>query len=209
MTPEQLVERIKRIDDRERAIAMGTAAIGVIVGIAVTLAYVHTNPPLHAKNHQSAGVLWGYGIARVVLSGLVAVAAQYRRRSFVGFALLILGTSMASFLFVLPFWIAGGWLIFRALKWQRELAALTGNSSRSRSTSRGSTARSTTTRTATTPAARGREAAEARRRARMERMNARTAGGRRSKKQAEPTGPSPNKRYTPPGSTTRPRPPIN
>jgi len=196
MTAAELTHIIKRIDDRERTIALGSAVLGVGVGIALTVAAVHFNPPAHVKNHTSTGFIVFEGGARVVLSVLVVLATWNRRRSFVGFALLLLGTSMGG-LFALPFWAVGGWLIFRALKWQKELAAMTGQT-RTRPAPRERTA----------PAARGRDAAEARRRARADRVSARSAGGRRAKKQPEPKGPPPNKRYTPP-KPTRTRPPAS
>jgi hypothetical protein len=190
MSKEELTTIIKKVDDREQVLAYATAALGMVVGIVLTIAALHFNPPVHHKNHESAGfIVFFEGGARVLLSVIVAVAAWNRRRSFVAFALLFLGTSMG-FPFALPFWALGVWMIFRVLKWQRELAAMTGSPLRNRPA----------------PAARGESPAEARRRARNERMNARTTGGRRAKKQPEPTGPQKNKRYTPPGQE-RPRPP--
>jgi len=190
MTKEELTQIIKRVDDREQVLAYGSAALGVVVGVVLTVAAVHFNPPVHHKNHESTGFILFDGGARVVLAAVVVLAAWNRRRSFVAFALLFLGTTMG-FPFALPFWALGVWMIFRVLKWQRELAAVTG----------------TRTRTRAQPAARGRDAAEARQRARADRMKARSAGGRRAKKQPEPTGPPPNKRYTPP-KPPRPRPPA-
>jgi hypothetical protein len=211
MNKEELTHIIKRIDDREKTIALGTAGLGLIVGIALTIIAVHINPAPHHKGHTSSGFIIFEGGARVVLSAVVVLAARNGRRSFVAFALLFLGTSLGS-LFALPFWAVGIWLIFRVLKWQRELAALTGsaraaNTARSAGTTRAPA--KTASRTGARPdaATRRREAVEQRRRARTERMNARTAGGRRSKKQPEPTGPAPNKRYTPP-RPTRQRPPT-
>jgi hypothetical protein len=190
MSKEELNHVIKRIDDREQVLAYSSAVLGVVVGVVLTIAAVHTNPGLHAKGHESFGfIVYFEGGSRLLLSALIALAAWKRRRSFVAFALLFLGTSMG-FLFALPFWALGIWMIFRVLKWQKELAAMTGGQARGR----------------TAPAARGREAAEARSRARAERMQARGAGGRKAKKQPEPTGPPQNKRYTPP-RTIRPRPP--
>jgi hypothetical protein len=158
--------------------------LGVVVGVVLTIALVHLNPALHKKNHQNPGVLELYGVVRVALAVVVGLAAWKRRRSFVAFALLLLGTSMTpGALFALPFWALGIWMIFRVLKWQKELAALSG---------------APAGRARPAPAARGRDAAEARRRAREERLQARRAGGRRGKKQPEPAGPPPNKRYTPP-----------
>jgi hypothetical protein len=198
MTAAELTHIIKKIDDRERSIALGTAVIGVVVAIVLTIAVIRLNPPLHAKNHQDASEIVIYGVVRVVFAALAGLAARTRRRSFVGFALLFLGTSMLpDAVFALPFWAVGGWLIFRALKWQKELAAMTGQT-RSRPAPPERTA----------PVARGRDAAEARRQARAQRMTARSAGGRRGKKQPEPKGPPPNKRYTPP-KPTRTRPPAS
>jgi hypothetical protein len=196
MSAAELTHIIKKIDDRERSIALGTAVLGVVVGIVLTVAAVHFNSEPHAKDHTSNGFIVFEGGVRIVLAALVVLACRSRRRSFVGFALLLLGVSMGS-IFAIPFWAVGGWLIFRALKWQKELAAMTGQT-RTRPAPRERTA----------PAARGRDAAEARRRARAERVSARTAGGRRAKKQPEPKGPPPNKRYTPP-KPTRTRPPAS
>jgi hypothetical protein len=190
LSKEELTQIIKKIDDREQVLAYTSAGLGVVVGILLTIAAVHFDPALHAKGHESTGfIVFFEGGARVLLSLIVMVAAWNRRRSFVAFALLFLGTSMG-FPFALPFWALGVWMIFRVLKWQRELATLTGRP----------------TRTRPDPAVRGRDAAEARRRARADRVAARSSGGRRGKKAPEPTGPPPNKRYTPPGQT-RPRPP--
>ena len=131
MSKEELTHIIKRIDDREQMLAYSSAVLGVVVGVVLTIALVHLNPPLHKKNHESPGFLELEGVARVVLAGLVALAAWKRRRSFVAFALLILGTSMTpGALFALPFWALGIWMIFRVLKWQKELAALTGGQAR-------------------------------------------------------------------------------
>jgi len=203
MTKDELNRIIKRIDDREQLLAYSSAVLGVVVGVVLTVAAVHVNPPVHHKGHETAGfIVYFEGGARVLLSAVVALAAWRRRRSFVGFALLFLGTSLG-FLFALPFWALGVWMIFRVLKWQKELAAMTGGPTRTRTAA----ARTPTTRTRPEPAARGRDAAEARRRARAERLSARTASGRRAKKQPEPKGPPPNKRYTPP-KPPRPRPPA-
>jgi hypothetical protein len=200
MTKEELTHVIKRLEDRERTMAFFAAPLGAAVGILLTVVTLHTNPPLHAKNHLSTSLIVFEGGARILLAGVVALAAWTRRRSFVAFALLFLGTSMAGgLIFALPFWALGIWLIFRVFKWQKELATMTGGTAaRGRS--------QPAARPRSQPAARGREAAEARRRARAERISARTAGGRRSKKQPEPAGPPKNKRYTPP-KQIRPRPP--
>jgi hypothetical protein len=200
MSKEELAHVIKRLDDREQVMAYFSAPLGAVVGILLTVIALHQNPALHVKNHVAPSTIVFEGGARVVLAAIVAVAAWTRRRSFVAFALLFLGTSMAGgLLFALPFWALGVWLIFRVFRWQKELAALTGSQARSRP--------ATTARTPSDPAARRRQAVEERRRARAERLNARSAGVRRGKKKPEPTGPPPSKRYTPP-KPGRPKPTV-
>ncbi len=204
MNKEELTHIIKRIDDRERVIAFGSAAIGLGVGIALTIAAIHFNTP-HSKNHTSTGFIIFEGAARVVLAAVVVLAAWYRRRSFVAFALLFLGTSMGG-IFALPFWAVGIWLIFRVLKWQKELAALTGGQTRP---ARGEAGAIQGHRSEPQPSRRRHPRTRGRRSAPTgpgRTLAQRGAGGRRGKKLPEPTGPAANKRYTPP-KPTRSRPP--
>lgn len=189
MTKDELVAIIKKLDERERVLALLSAPIGVVVGVVLTIGAVHYNPGLHQKGHLTTGTIYLEGGARVLLSAIVLLAAWTRRRSFVAFALLFLGTSLG-FPFALPFWALGVWFIFRVFKWQKELSAMTGGASRQRAT----------------PAARGRTDAEARGRARAEARAAR-GRGRGAKTQTDATGPSQSKRYTPP-KPTRTRPPA-
>jgi hypothetical protein len=224
MTKEELVVIIKRLDERERVMALFSAPLGVVVGVVLTIAALHYNPPIHHKGHLTAGtIVYFEGGARVLLSVLVGLAAWTRRRSFVAFALLFLGTSMG-FPFALPFWVLGVWLIFRVFKWQKELTAMTRGTAATRAPSpraaspratsaraaspRTTSARATSTRTgAPRPTSTRAAAAEARLRARADARAARASGRRGRKSPPEPTGPPPSKRYTPP-KPTRPRPPA-
>jgi hypothetical protein len=187
-TKEELALAIKRLDDRERRIGIFMAPLGVALGIFSMVSAINTKTShVRVKGQLSRETLITLGIASIVLSGLVLVAALSRRRSFLGFALVFLGTSFG-FPLLLPFWFVGGWLIFRAYKWQKELAAMggrpAGRASRAPSTGR---------------AAAGGDDARARGRA--------AATARAKKKAPEPKGPPPSKRYTPP-KPTRPRPPA-
>jgi hypothetical protein len=210
LSKEELTHVIKRIDDRERVVVWFTAGLGVVVGVLLTVLTLHLNPPLHAKNHQSTSLITFEGAARPLLSGVVVLAAWKRRRSLVAFAILLLGTSMGG-LFALPFFGVGLWLIFRVLKLQRELAAMTGQT-RPRAEPRTKARAEPTPRPRATsggradPVARGRAGAETRRRARAERLAAARAGRGGKKKEPEPAGPPKSKRYTPPRQI-RPRPP--
>ncbi len=193
LTKEELTHAIKRIDDRERLLAILSAPIGVVVGALLTVLAVHFNPPLHHKNHLTFVTIVVFeGGARVLLAGVVLAAAYTRRRSFVGFALLFLGTSLG-LPFALPFWALGAWLIWRVFKYQRELTALGGSVARPRKTAAGRDSTRGSTRGTNRPATLA---------------EARAAGAARSrrKKQLPTTGPPPSKRYTPP-RPTRPKPP--
>jgi hypothetical protein len=128
LSREEIVHMIKKVDDRERFMALFAAPLGVVVGIALTAIAIHVNPAarLHGKvnpKHVAESIILIEGAARILLSGIVVAAALSRRRSLIGFALLFLGTSMGSPLFALPFWALGGYLIWRVFKYQRALNA--------------------------------------------------------------------------------------
>ena len=215
MTREEITHRIKKLDDRERFLALTAAPLGVVVGVLLTAFTLHLNPPLRIDGklnpkHVSDSLILLEGGARILLSAIVVACALSRRRSLVGFALLFLGTAMGSPLFALPFWVLGGYLIWRVFKYQKVLTArgaaargATRGAARgsARGTDRGTTARAPGGgRVPANPRAAGRAGAAAAR----ERVQSR---GRRGRKEPAPTGPTPSKRYTPP-RPTRPRPPA-
>jgi hypothetical protein len=188
MSREEITLRIKKLDDRERFLALSAAPLGVAVGVGLTLVTLHLNPATGHTNHVAPSTIYLEGGARILLSGVVVAAALTRRRSFVGFALLFLGTAMGAPLFALPFWGLGGYLIWRVFKFQKALSA--------RNATSGKTAGGG--RIPANPRAAGRAgAAAARQRAQSTR--------RRSRKEPAPAGPTPSKRYTPP-RPARPRP---
>jgi hypothetical protein len=203
MTREEITHRIKKLDDRERFLALTSAPIGVVVGLLLTAFAIHLNPAarVHGKlnpKHVSDSLILLEGGARVLLAGIVVAAALTRRRSFVGFALLFLGTAMGSPLFALPFWVLGGYLIWRVFKYQRVLTARSGaarGSSRGTREARAPGGR----RVPADPRAAGRAGASAARQ--------RVQSQRRGRKEPAPSGPTPSKRYTPP-RPARPRPPA-
>ncbi len=191
MSNDELRYGIKRIDDRERRYAFIAGIVGAPLGIALTIAAIHYNPPLHHKGHVADSVTWAYGAARVVLSALVVGTAMTKRRSLVAFSLLFLGTA-EGFPSALLFWGLGGWMIWRVFRYQKALTARGAGPQRTRATQG-------------PRAAAGAGSSDARERARARSAAARDR--RRGRRQPEPTGPSPSKRYTPP-KPTRPRPPA-
>jgi len=206
MTREEIAHRIKRLDDRERFLALTAAPIGIAVGILLTAFAIHLNPAarVHGKlnpKHVSDSLILLEGGVRIVLSGVVVACAFTRRRSLVGFSLLFLGTAMGSPLFALPFWVLGGYLIWRVFKYQRVLTART---AAARGTTKGATDRGATRRSGGRVPANPRAAGRAGAAAARDRAQSRS---RRGRKEPAPTGPTPSKRYTPP-RPTRPRPPA-
>jgi len=181
---EELLVRIKRIDDRERTYALFAAPLAVALDGVLTVATLNSHLPHTGK--VNAGLVYAYAVARIVLAGLVVVAALSRRRSLVGFALMFLGVAMGNPLWALPFWGLGGWILWRAYRYQKVLAARgKGNPTATR---------------------RDRPAASSGRPAPAPAPATATRQSRRRRKSPAPVGPAPNKRYTPP-KPTRPKPP--
>lgn len=199
MSNEELTYGIKRIDDRERRYALIAGPVGAVFGILETILAIHYNPPLHHSGHVANSVTVLYGVARVVLGGVVTLTAYTKRRSLIAFALLFLGTAIG-FPFALLFWALGGWMIWRVFRYQKELTA------RGAAPQRGRAAQSRTaeSRVGSGPKAASRSGkTDARERART-RKEARDI---RRGRQPIPPGPPRTKRYTPP-KPVRPRPPA-
>ena len=83
MTHEEITHRIKKLDDRERFLALTSAPIGIAVGVVLTAFTIHLNPPLqlHGKinpKHVSESLILLEGGARILLSGIVVAAALSR-----------------------------------------------------------------------------------------------------------------------------------
>ena len=89
MSREEIAHRIKRLDDRERFLALSRAPLGVAVGVVLTLITVHLNPAVGHANHAANSTIYIEGAARILLSGVVVAAAMTRRRSFVGFVVAL------------------------------------------------------------------------------------------------------------------------
>jgi hypothetical protein len=197
MSKEELAHRIKYVDDRERLIGLVLAPLATVLSAGVLAIGLHTAQHV-AKGEASRVTIINFGIAGLVVSVLLFLAAWSRRRSFMAFALLFMGLPLQPLRFPIfvGYWFAAGWILFRSLKWQRELAAINraeGGGSRTAG-ARGGGARSSTGRGGQRqdPRARAKEASAA----------------RAARRQPAPKGPPPSKRYTPP-KPTRPRPPAS
>lgn len=194
MSNEEITHTIKRLDDRERFYALFAGPLGAAIGIVLTVGAIHLNPAVGHKGHVAENLIVFEGVTRVVLGGVVVLAALSRRRSLVGFTLLFFGTTVLPY--GILFWGLGGWLIWRVYRYQKVLTA------RGVRPQRGGTrggGRSTQSPRAAACAG----ATDARGRVNERRATGRERG--RGRKKPEPVGPPPSKRYTPP-KPTRPRP---
>ncbi|MDE3086064.1 MAG: hypothetical protein KGJ77_04790 [Acidobacteriota bacterium] len=169
---DELRQKMKYLDDRERRIALFVGPLMAALDIAIMLVGLHGNPA-HGKNHVSPSNYYTLGIGSAVLALVVVVAAYFRRRSFTIFALLFSGYG-GGLVTMLPSWVTAGWLFVRFNKMQRALTLKTGGPPGRQGAGRQRTAS-------------GRADATARPR----------LGAKRAKT-PEPAGPAPNKRYTPP-----------
>ncbi len=188
MTREEIAHRIKRLDDRERFLALSSAPLGVAVGVALTVITVHLNPAVGHAKHEAVSTIYIEGAARILLSGVVVAAAMTRRRSFVGFALLFLGTSMGCTA------VRAALLGARGLPDLARVQVPEGPDRQGRDLGEGGWARGRTSvgRVPANPRAAGRAGAAA---ARQPRTRPRVGAAAR---RPAPTGPTPSKRYTPP-----------
>lgn len=167
MTVDELRQAMKYLDDRERGVPLLIGPLLAILDIVLTIITLHANPPVGHKHHVDPGSILALGIGSAVVALLVVVAAVVRRRSFTIFALLFAGYG-GGLVTMVPAWVLAGWLFIRFNRMQKVVVTRTGG-----------------------PAA-ARQAAAKRRADRQ----ARPGGGRKAKV-PEPTGPAPNKRYTP------------
>jgi hypothetical protein len=193
MSNDELINAIKRIDDREHRYALFAGPLGAALAIWITFVNYDHNPAT-GKKHVDPKYILLEGLVGIVLAGVVVLAAHWRRRSFVGYTLFFLGVPL------LPYGILfcglGGWMIWRTLRFQKALTARG-------VTARGGGARGTRDATKSPRAAARAGNLDARERARMRKKELRER--RRTGKGPEPAGPPASKRYTPP-KPTRPRP---
>jgi hypothetical protein len=113
---------VNQIDDRERLWGLTAAGLVVAITVAIVASYLAHPPRPHTTGYVARSTLLLYAGVRVALGLLVAVAALVRRRALLGFAVLFAGTSLGIGL-AIPFWVLGAWLIWRALRAEREASA--------------------------------------------------------------------------------------
>jgi hypothetical protein len=128
-------EAVNRIDDRERRYGFIAAVIAAVLWLLLTVPIlVHPAKP-HKGQLGTEGVAI-YLVVGLLLAGLIFFASWIRRRALLGFTVLFTGFSFgADLLFAIPFYFLGAWLIWRAMKIQREAQAALQAAGTSRSSS--------------------------------------------------------------------------
>ncbi|HZU79037.1 MAG TPA: hypothetical protein VE991_03910 [Acidimicrobiales bacterium] len=125
MEVAELQVAIKRLDDRERRVAMVMGPVIAVLDLVLMEVALHDNPALHKKGHTDPKTIVILGVASAVIACLVTVAAYFRRRSFTIFALAFAGYG-GGLTTLVPSWFVAGWLLVRFNRMQKALNAKTG-----------------------------------------------------------------------------------
>jgi len=176
---------IDRLDNRERVYGYGAALAAVFFAVLV---YVVETNDKHLKLTKGQFTPTTTLIVGLVGAAALVVATYIGRRALVGFVALFvfLGFSNSDFIVGLPFLILAAWLLYRSYKVQKEATA---KLRADKAAGVGGAAADTPARGPRASAASGREAAQT-----------------RAQRKKGPTGPEPNKRYTPKKPTPAPVP---
>ncbi|MCL6095426.1 MAG: YjgN family protein [Actinobacteria bacterium] len=137
--PDNIKQAVNTLDHKERMLGYAGAALCAAIYIDLTVTHLHEHVP---KGQQSPIVALAVGL---VLAALLAVATFVGRRALVGFAALFIGFSFGSSIILsIPFLALAGWLIMRALRFNREAkaAAQAASASSTSNTSRTGSSRS-------------------------------------------------------------------
>lgn len=137
--PDNVKQAVNTLDHKERTLGYAGAALCAAIYIDLTLTHLHEHVP---KGQQPPIVALAVGL---VLAALLAVATFVGRRALVGFAALFIGFSFGSSIILsIPFLALAGWLIMRALRFNREakMAAQAASTSSASNASRMGSSRS-------------------------------------------------------------------
>ena len=121
MSTGELTTLMRKLDDKERLLAMLATPLGFVLSVVLILVTVHDNPV--GKGHESTGEIFLYAGVSVAFAICVFATAWFRRRSLTAFALLFLGLSLGPVSIGLPFLFLGGYLLLRAWRIQKVLTS--------------------------------------------------------------------------------------
>jgi len=137
LSVEELEAKVKRADDKERAIGLIAAPLAALIGILVISAVLRDNPPalLHGhpnKLHVNPSTYHQLAVVLVVLTVLILVMALWRKRMLLGVTMALFGLAIFDLHywgFGVPFILAGSWLFVRAYRLNQQLKDATSGSS--------------------------------------------------------------------------------
>ena len=126
---EELEDRVRYADDKERLTGLLLAPVAGAIGLIVIGSLI-SNDPKTGPRHVDVSL---YHTLTYVLLGLAVVmlaAAFYRKRLYLGIAMALYGLSIFNLHywgFGVPFVMVGAWLLVRAYRAQRDLREATGD----------------------------------------------------------------------------------
>jgi hypothetical protein len=121
--PEQRKEVMRSLDPQEVKLAFGAFALAIVAGIAIPAYILATDKVTKAGKHSIAvapdALLLGGVIVALCVMGLVAL--WKRKRTFVSFALFLIGFAFTLFIGLIGFVfiLVGGWFMLRAWRINR------------------------------------------------------------------------------------------
>ncbi len=116
-------EAVNRLDNRERRYGFIASIVAAILWLLLTVPLL-IHPAKPHKGQLGTDGIAIYLVVGLLLAGIIFFASWIKRRALLGFAVLFTGFSFGGdLLFAIPFYALGAWLIWRAMKVQRELQA--------------------------------------------------------------------------------------
>ncbi len=144
LSDDERRRRINQIDATERKVGLGAGALAVVFSLVYTLPYMvskisvaTTTKPVHkaCAHHYKYTVNAGAAatcntvyspshyafqlVVWLIFSAAIFVTVMVGRRALMAFAIVITGLAFGTFILLLPFVAAGGWLLLRAWRVQR------------------------------------------------------------------------------------------
>lgn len=147
MTDEEKQNRIRRVDPMERKLGIAASFIAVALALVSYLPYMvskrsvalTTLKPKVGKCHAVAGIAHIHYVAAtktcdgiypashyflplvvvLVLAAAIYVTVLIGRRSALAFTLVMTGLALGTFVYLLPYAVAGGWVMLRAWRTQK------------------------------------------------------------------------------------------
>jgi hypothetical protein len=134
-TVEELEDREKRADDRERAIGLVAAPLAAAISFLIIASRIDNDPAAYLKSgkpnslHVSVSLYHELQLVLLALAVLILGFAWFRKRLFLGIVLALYGLAVFNlgfWGFGVPFVIAGAWYLVRAYRIQQKLKTAAG-----------------------------------------------------------------------------------